>query len=382
MARIVLGSYMVRYPLGGMMSYVLQYLLGFHRRGHDVWFVERARYADECFDPAQGAMSDDPSYGTEAVDRLLRRFGLGERWCFTDISGRYHGRSRTEIEDAFRTADLFIDMGTHGAWSDEARGAGLTVLLDGEPGYNQMRMERGGAAGELRGAYDRYYTAGLNVGSEVSSAPTAGLTWGHLLHPVVPELFESGDPGLGAPMTTVMNWTSHAPVEHEGVTYGQKDVEFAKFAALPTEVRAPMELAVAGPDVPRQKLEALGWTVRDAHSVTASFDSFREYVAGSLGEFSVCKNVFVETRSGWFSDRSAAYLAAGRPVVLQETGFSDHLPVGRGLFAVETREEAVEAVERISREWRVQSDAAADIAREHLDARVVLGRFLTDLGVE
>jgi hypothetical protein len=365
-----------------MMSYVLQYLLGFHRLGHDVWFVERARYADECFDPARGAMSDDPSYGTEAVDRLLRRFGLGERWCFTDVSGRYHGRSRTEIEDAFRTADLFIDMGTHGAWSDEARGAGLTVLLDGEPGYNQMRMERGGAAGELRGAYDRYYTAGLNVGSEVSSAPTAGLTWGHLLHPVVPELFESGDPGPGAPMTTVMNWASHAPVEHEGVTYGQKDVEFAKFAALPTEVRAPMELAVAGPDVPRQKLEALGWTVRDAHSVTASFDSFREYVAGSLGEFSVCKNVFVETRSGWFSDRSAAYLAAGRPVVLQETGFSDHLPVGRGLFAVETREEAVEAVERISCEWRVHSDAAADIAREHLDARVVLGRFLTDLGVE
>ena len=372
---------MVRYPLGGMMSYVLQYLLGFRRLGHDVWFVERATHPDECYDASRRVMSDDASYGLRVVRRLLSRYGLGERWCFADVTGRYFGRRRAEIQDVFDTADVFLDMGTHGTWCEEATGAGLRVLLDGEPGFNQIRMERRKGAGERLTPYDRYYTNGMNVGSSRSTAPTAGVSWGHVLHPVVPDLFQTQAPRARAPITTVMNWRSHAPIEYAGVTYGQKDVEFAQFESLPTRVSARMEIAVAGKDVPKRRLQRLGWTVRDGHAITASFDSFRDYVFGSLGEFGVCKNVFVATRTGWFSDRSAAYLAAGRPVVLQDTGFSDHLPVGRGLFAVGNADEAAEVIERIWQEPRVHGAAAVAIALEHLDARVVLGRFLTELGV-
>ena len=136
-----------------------------------------------------------------------------------------------------------------------------------------------------------------------------------------------------------MNWQSYEPVEFEGVVLRHKDVEFRRFLELPSHTDAVLEVAVSGPNVPRDELREAGWLVRDAHDVTISYDTFRDYIGASAGEFSVCKNGYVATTSGWFSDRSAAYLASGRPgpVVMQDTGFSAHLPCGVGLFAVSRR---------------------------------------------
>jgi len=144
-ARIVLGSYMARYPLGGMLSWVLQYLVGFDRLGHDVLFVERADYPDACFDPRSGEMTDDGAYGAEVVARLLAQVGLEGRFAFVDYTGRTYGMEAAEV---FAGADLFVDMGTHGAWAEQAAGAGLRVLVDGEPGFTQAKMERGERPGE------------------------------------------------------------------------------------------------------------------------------------------------------------------------------------------------------------------------------------------
>ena len=378
MARVVVGSYMVRYPLGGMMSYVLQYLRGFQRLGHDVYFVEKAGYANACYDPIRNVMSDDCAYGARTVGALLERFGLADRWCFVDAGQQYVGVPRGRIEEVLRTADLFLDMGTHGAWLPEATG-GVRVLLDGEPGFTQMKMEKRLAGGESLPQYDFYYTAGRNVGTERSSAPTAGRTWGHLWHPIVMDEPVSMPTSASRPFTTVMNWQSHDRIEFNGQTFGQKDIEFERFLELPRKTGAPMEIAVAGKRVPRQRLVQAGWTVRDAHAVTASFDSFREYVWGSRGEFSVCKHVFVATNSGWFSDRSAAYLAAGRPVVIQDTGFSAHIPSGRGVFAVRTVEEAAAAVAAINGDFPRQSAWAREIAGAYFDAGTILGRFLGEI---
>src|SRR5262245_56824427 len=140
MARIVLGSYMVRYPLGGNLSWALQCLVGLQRLGHDVYFVEKSGYSHSCFDPVRDIMSDDCSYGVAVVGDLLARFGLGGRWCYVDASSRYHGLGRAEVEDILRATDLFIDMGTHGSWLDEAATAKLRVLVEGEPGFTQMKM--------------------------------------------------------------------------------------------------------------------------------------------------------------------------------------------------------------------------------------------------
>lgn len=381
MARIILGSYMVRYPLGGMLSWPLQWLVGLARLGHDVFFVEKSGYPHSCYDPVHDAMSDDCAYGVATLHTLLARFDLHDKWCFADAAGRYHGLSRQRVVDVFKSADLFIDMGTHGSWLDEADRCGLRVLIDAEPAYTQMKMAKRLALGDTLPCYDHYYTVGCNIGTARSSAPTAGKNWRHLFNPVVVDLFRPERPTPGAAFTTVMNWQAHEPLEFEGRTYGQKDVEFTRFIDLPTRVRATLEVAVSGKNVPVSTLRQRGWQVRDAHEVTVSVDSFGRYIRHSLGEFSVCKNVFTATNSGWFSDRTAAYLASGRPAIVQDTGFGEELPCGAGLFAFRTVAEAAAAIDEVCSDYERHSRSARETACQYLDAPKVLGAFLRELGI-
>ena len=381
MAKIILGSYMVRYPLGGMASWVLQYILGFHQLGHEIWFVEKAGYPQACYDPESDTMTDDCSVGAKFVNSLLGRFGLADRWCFVDLANNYYNIERQVIEKVFAEADLFVDMGTHGSWADEAQETGCRVLLDGEPGFTQMKMVLNREAGRTQAESDFYFTTGQNIGTERSTAPDGGVDWHHIFHPVVPELFDhSREPTRG--LTTVMNWQSYDPLPYRGQVFGHKDVEFLKFMDLPARTDVDIELSVSGKSAPLTQIEGAGWKTSDAHEVTRSFDSFRDYLASSLGEFTVCKNGFVATNSGWFSDRSAAYLASGRPVIAQETGFSEHLPCGEGLWAVSSVDEAVSATKEILADYEHHCLAGREIANEYLDARVVLGRFLNELGIQ
>ncbi|MCI0588454.1 MAG: hypothetical protein L0323_16610 [Planctomycetes bacterium] len=380
-ARVVLASYMVRYPLGGMLSWVLQYLVGFRRLGHEIVHVEKAGWANACFDPSREAMTDDCAFGTRAVGELLARHGLGDRWCFVDAAGRTHGMSRARVEEACAGADVFIDMGAHGDWDAETQRAGVRVLLEAEPGFTQVKRARARAAGRSLAAYDFLYTVGQNVAKGGSAAPTEEEVWRAILPPVDLDLFPVTAPPAGAPFTTVMNWKSYEPVVWGDLTLRHKDVEFEKFADLPRRARVPLEIAVSGRGPSRERLEALGWRVESAHAVTPTVDAFLSYVRRSRGEFAVAKHGFVVTRSGWFSDRTSAYLASGRPAVLEETGFSAHLPCGEGLFAVTRPEEAAAALEEIAGDWPRHARAAREIAREHLDVRRVLPRFLEEVGV-
>jgi hypothetical protein len=349
--------------------------------------VEKHGWSDSCYDPIKNTATDDCSYGTRTLRECLARFGLEDSWCFRDAAGCYHGLSRGRVEEILTSSDLFIDtsmdqfMGVEATWLEEAAGAGLRVLVDGEPGFAQMKLELGLAAGERLPHYDRYYTVGQNVGTSRSTAPTAGKPWHHVFDPVVIDLFPLRPVPADAPFTTVMSWQAHEPMKFRGTTYGQKDVEFARFMDLPRRALGPLEIAIAGKEVPRERLRDCGWRLLDSHGVTVTFDSFRDYVSASRGEFSVAKNVFVATSTGFFSERSAAYLASGRPVVMQDTGFSDHLPCGSGLFAVRTVEEAAEAIEEVNRDYQRHSKAARDIALEYLDTAKVLPGFLRDLGI-
>ena len=380
MARVILGSYMVRYPLGGMMSWALQYLLGFQALGHDVWFVEKAGYPNSCFDPSKGVMSDDPSYGIKTLHSLLARFDLQDHWCFVDRANKHHGLSQEEVQSLFNSADVFVDMGTHGSWLREAEATPVKVLIDGEPGFTQMKMDKKLSAGESLPRYDFYYSSGRNIGTERSTAPTAGKEWRPIFHPVSLDLFLPSPIDDGAPLTTVMNWQSYEPLEYGGKFFGHKDVEFEKFMALPGLTDATLEVAIAG-GTPSPRLQEMGWRIRDAHEVTISFDAFAEYIRSSGGEFSVCKNAYVATNSGWFSDRGAAYLASGRPVIQQETGFGEHLPCGEGLFAVSTAQEGAEAIDDVRRDPERHSRGARSIAAEYLDGRKVLSAFLQEIGL-
>jgi hypothetical protein len=380
-ATVVMCSYVIRYPLGGVLSLNLQLLTGFTRLGHDVYLVEKAGYPASCFDPDRYTSDDDCSCGMRAVDGLLRRHGLAGRWCYVSADGIYHGMDRRSVEAVFERADVFIDRGLHGTWDDEAAAVPVRVLLDPDPGFRQIKMEKDRRRGAPPPPYDAFYTYGFHVGTKRSAAPTAGLPWRHVFHPVDVRLHRPSPPPRDGAFTTVMNWKSLPPVEIDGARYGMKDVEFPRFEHLPSLVDVPMEVAVEGHDVPQDRLERAGWSVVSALEATRSVETFSRYIDRSLGEFSVAKEVYRGLGVGWFSDRSAAYLARGRPVIIQDNGLAGVLPLGEGLFAVHDAEEAAEAIAAVAAEPERHSRAARRIAVEHLDTDVVLGRFLDELGV-
>ena len=381
MARVIVGSYLVRFPVGGYMSWVLQWLVGLQQLGHDVYFVEKCGWSNACYDPSTDQTGDDSTYGTRSVDRLLGDFGLADRWCFVDVARQYHGLSREAVSTIFKSADLFVDLGlAHGEWAEEAAASGLRVLVDGDPAFTQMLWEQYIAEDEPLPAYDFHYTVGRNIGTPSSTAPTAGRAWRPIFHPVIVDLFPVRSVDRTAPFTTIMSWQGRG-IRLNGAAYGAKNIEFTKFFELPRLTSTPLEIAVGGSDVPIDRLATAGWRVRGSVEVTRSFEDFRGYLAQSRGEFSVAKNVYVATNSGWFSDRSAAYLASGRPVVPQDTGFSAHLPCGQGLVAVRTAAEAAEAIDEIGGDWARHSRIAREIAREYLDAPKVIGEFLREVGL-
>ena len=381
MARVVVGSYAVRFPVGGYLSWVLQWLVGFQRLGHEVFFVEKSGWPDACYNPSTDEMGDDCVYGIRALAATLAPFGLDQSWCFVDATGQYHGMERARIEQVFESADLFVDMGTHGNWLPEAERTGVRILIDGDPGYTQMRAIIEEEEEEDLGDYDHYYSVGRNVGTERSTVPTMGKPWRPVFDPVVMDLFECAPADPRAAFSTVMAWQSYRTLDFGGRIYGQKDLEFRRFFDLPSRTRVPLAVAVSGHRVPTDEMAKAGWTVENPLARTESVRTFHDYISASRGEFTVCKNIYVDTNSGFFSDRSAAYLTSARPVVMQDTGLDGHLPSGDGFFAVRTVEDAAAALDEIDASYERHAVAARELARDILDARKVLGILLKEVGL-
>lgn len=387
MARILVSALAVRAPLGGYLATVLQWVLGARQLGHDVYLLEKPGWPHSCYDPNIGASGSDCRAGVLALSALFERFGLADRWCFVDESGRYHGLDQRRVDELFRTADAFVDLSADAfgdpslTWAEQAQHAGCRVFVDGEPGHYQHRLAKVWREQPEHTHFDFYFTVGLNVGREASSVPTLGLRWLHTLYPVVTDLYRPSSPPADAPFTTVMTWRAHQTESFSASGYGQKDVEFQRFIDLPRRTSVVLDVAVGGGPIPLPELLAHGWKVRSAQEVSRTYDDYLDFITQSRGEFSVCKNAYVATNSGWFGDRSGVYLASGRPVVMQETGISSHLPCGLGLITVRNVDEAAAALESVNENYEAHSRAAREIAIEHLSAHVVLTRFFNDIGV-
>lgn len=380
MARILINASMIRFPMGGMNQWILTWMVSFQRLGHEVFLVEASEWENACFDVSRGIMADDCTYGISVVQPLLDRYGLGENWSYIDNAGNYHGLSRTRVDDLFRTADAFIDF-EWGAFFDRAAEIPVRIFLDGEPGWFQIKLLRDLEAGKTIRKYDYCFTDGLNVGTEASSAPTAGIKWHHTRSPILLDHDPPNPSDQNGRFTTVMSWQSNKPIQYRGRTYGQKDIEFEKFMDLPRRIDGEIEVAVSGPAVPTERLARNGWLVRNADDIARSIDTYRDYVSHSKGEFTVVKNAFVELRSGWFGEREGVYMSYGRPVVLQDSGISEHLPCGEGLFAVRNVEEAAEAIDQINSDYNRHSCAARELAEQFFSPEKVAGEFLAKIGL-
>ncbi len=369
--KIVCSGYLVRHPLGGLSWHHFQYLLGFRRLGHEVTFFEDYGWSNSCYDPARNIMTPDPSYGIAHVLTLLQPHGLADHWCYLAEDGTAHGMPREHLAQLCRECDVYFTL-SNVNWIPELEQCRRRVLVDTDPVLTQIGAH---GFGKPFSWYDVLCTYGENVHQPGCSMPTGGEYWLPTRQPVVLDLWpvEAGDPA--APFTSVMNWSSVGEYEYEGRVYGEKPREFAPFFSLPHDTGEPMELALNAPPEVRERLTQGGWRLADPLEVTRTPWTYQEYVKASRAEFAVARHSYVSTQCGWFSDRSSAYLAMGRPVILQDTGFSSFLPSGAGLLPYRTRDEALGAIRQLRVDYEAHCLAARAVAEEYFDAR----RVLTDL---
>jgi hypothetical protein len=371
--KILLAGIIARYPLGGVTWCSLMYLLGLRALGHDVFYVEDT---GECiYDPVQNTRSMDPAFGLEYLDAALRPYGLGHAWSFVNYDGVYYGADRARVVDYARDADLFINLsGGSWFWRDEYARIPRKVFIDSDPGFTQLAIAKNDDwyVQFFRG-FDRLFTFGSNIGRAACAVPTCGFSWETTWQPVVTELWETTTAPRRDRYTSVMSWR----MESFSDVGGNKDVEFVRFLDLPARLGGRFELAVNGPE---RLLQEHGWATLPAMQVSRTPERYREFIQGSRGEFGVAKHTYVATGCGWFSDRTECYLAAGRPAIVQDTGWTRHLPSGEGLLAFSTPDEAADAVAAVESDYPRHAARAAAIAREHFDAGTVLSSLIERVG--
>jgi len=377
--RVLLLGYLVRGPVGGMAWHHLQYLMGLRRLGYDAWFLEDSGDTEySCYDPVRHLTGTDPSFGLSYAANAFTRVGEPDRWAYHDAhTSTWHGPAAGRIREIISGADLLIHLScTHAMrpWFDEIP---IRVLVDTDPVFTQVRNLTDPAHRRLAEKHNRFFTFAGNIGTGGCMVPDDGFPWRPTRQPVVLDAWWPSPPPVDGAFTTVMLWDSYEPVCHDGCEYGMKSREFPEYITMPARIGKCFELAVGGPAVPRDLLSENGWTLRNPNEIAFTPWGYQDFIRGSLGEFTVAKHGYVVSRSGWFSERSAAYLASGRPVVTQDTGFSDWLPCGDGLLAFRTPDEAAEACREVRSRPRHHSDAARALAERHFDASVVLTELVT-----
>jgi hypothetical protein len=386
MKAVVTGA-IATFPVGGVAWDYGQYALGLERLGFDVYYLEDTGLL--TFDPLKGEYGEDAEYGVRFLQESLAALSpsLGRSWRFCASDGRSYGMDAKAFADVLGEAGLFLNVSGLSLLRDEYMRCPRKILIDTDPGWNQFvtfpkwDAKPGWLGTHGYRGHDYFFTYAERVGQPDCPLPSLGLDWHPTRPPVVLDCWGAAEPGQT--WTTVMSWDNYQrPIEYDGVTYGSKEAEFARIETLPSRVAAPLELAVGGVRPPMERLRNQGWSVIDSVQISQTAQSYRSYIERSRGEFSVAKNVYVATRSGWFSCRSVCYLAAGRPAVVQDTGFSERIPTGEGLLAFSGLEEAQQAIERVECDYDRHSQAARALAREHFAAERVLSELIDQIGLE
>jgi len=372
--RVVVSGSIAQYPLGGMTWHHLQYVLGLARLGHDVLYLEDTGAGP--YDPAARTVVRGPAANVDYLAHVMSRFGLGERWAHCHLQGEWSGLPAAPRERFVRSADLLLNVSGMLSRPEAYRDVARLAYIDTDPVFNHAKLANGDAAfRRLVAAHDVHFSFGERL---TGAVPAGAIDWRPTRQPVVLSEWEAPAPRPDV-FSTVMNWRARRKTGAHG---GEKDVELLRFADLPKLVApAVLELAVdpgKNGQAPLELLSSKGWRLVDPRQACASLDDYREYLGSAMAEWSVAKNGYVRARPGWFSERSACYLAAGRPVVLQDTGFSEVLPVGEGIVPFTTLEEAAAGVRDVRERYGRHSEAAREIAAEYFDSSRVLTRLLEE----
>ena len=381
--RIVVTGLIGQYAFGGVTWDYIQYALGFRSLGHDVWYLEDT--GTWAYDPVKMEPSADCSRNTAYLARVMEDFDMGDRWIYRNAAdGTWHGAA--DAEKILSSADVLANVSGACWLTPETSRIPLKLFLDGDPMFTQIGLATDPTSNYAKhvAAHERQFSFGLNIGKTDCKVPEAGFHWRPTVQPIALEYWNpaavSGHPSIAdGAWTTVMNWASYAPKDFQGEKYGQKDLEFERFLDLPSLTRERFVLAMGqgvGNKRPTAMLESKGWNIIEPDTHLPDYRTYQDFLSSSKGEWSIAKHGYVQSRSGWFSCRSACYLAAGKPVVVQDTGWSEHLPSGDGVIAFKTPEEAAAGLNRVAENLEHHSHAARAFAEKHFEAGKVCAELL------
>lgn len=389
--RIIVGGLVGQYPLGGVAWDYFHYVLGLHELGHDVYYDEDTNTWP--YDPVKQQPSDDGRLNAAFIDGFFRRYApeLADRWHYRLLRRQSFGMSESAFDEVASSADLYLNVSGGCFLPDRLNPRCIKVFMDTDPGFTQIGLyEQVQLHGRDKGrfaevsAHDRFLTYAENIHSPECKLPRLDLPWQTTRPVVTPAHWEAARraPPRDEALTTVMtlSFTKELKRYHyDGVDYFDKRAEFEKFIELPCRVRTPLRLAM-GSVSGIEPITSRGWQVVPAYDVSTTPEQYQQFIADSSGEWSIAKNFYVATRSGWFSCRTICYLAAGRPAVVQDTGWSGFIPTGAGLFAFSTMDDAVAGIEAVAADPAKHRAAALEVARSHFSPKAVLVPMLEALG--
>jgi hypothetical protein len=380
--QIIVTGLIAQYPFGGMTWHYLQYVLGLARLGHEVYYVEDS--GGWPYDPFAQGLGYTCDYNVQYLAGIMSRFGFAEHWAYRfskdENTSELFGLSESRLRDVVASTDLLISVSGALDRPEDYRTIDRMVYIDTDPVITQLKLARGEPrSAERTNCHDLLFSFGERVTERM---PETGHRWRPTRQPVI--LAEWATTREPRPVyTTVMNWSSYQSEVFQGQTYGQKNVEFMRFLDLPSRLPGTHFEIAGGPGhadpIPRELITGNGWRLVDPMKVAPDVDSYRSYIQSSRAEWSVAKNAYVQGCTGWFSERSACYLAAGRPVIVQDTGFSSVLPTGEGLLAFSSLKEAIDAIHEVESDYARHERAARMIAEEWFDSARVLSRLLEEV---
>jgi hypothetical protein len=370
---------------GGNAWSRLSWVSGFKQLGFTVYFVEQIG-RDACVDSTGAACPFNESVNLAYFKETMAQFGMSHASALIYRDGEeVHGVPMTRLTSLAQEACLLFNISGHLSLPEIKQKPACKLYYDDDPGFTQFWHAAGNLGARLWD-HDFYVTIGENIGKAECVIPTGGLTWHHTRPPVVLENWPMVAQGALGRFTTVASWRgAFGPIQHDGKTYGLKVHEFRKFIDVPQRSGYKFEIALQIHPADQKDLNALrayGWHISDPGEAAGSPDAFRNFIQTSGAEFSVAQGIYVETNSGWFSDRTVRYLASGKPALVQDTGFSSQYPIGRGLLTFRTINEAIEGAKQIARDYPDHCKAARQIAEQYFDARKVIRAMASEIGLK
>jgi hypothetical protein len=372
--KIIVAGTIGRSGLGGQAWASLQYLLGFRALGHEVFYLEDCGQSSWVYNWHANEWTTELDYPAAYVSQCLTQFGLETQWIYRTGEGS-RGAPLEQFLEFCNHADLLLMRAVPlWVWRKEYDHPRRRAFIDVDPGFTQIAIANGDAglaAGIAR--CERRFTVGQNIGKPECPAPVTGGPWLATFPTVfLPEWPISAT--AGTHFTSVVRWQGFKEVKFAGINYGQRDAEFPKFLELPRRTKQPLRLAQMGTD-PRLLAES-GWDVVPGEIISQTPDTYRAFIQQSRGEIGIPKNGYVKMRGGWISDRSVCYLASGRPVVIEDTGLADVVPLGKGFLTFNDVASAVEAIALVNADYAAHAGAARNLAEEVFSTEKVLPVFL------